>query len=45
MLLQENMKTAPFGDVWSEYLKQQNTPENYFPAIQEYEEKVMKERI
>lgn len=45
MLLQEEMKTAPFGDVWNEYLKQQNIPENYFPAIQEYEEKVLKERI
>ena len=44
MLLQEEMKTAPFGDVWNEYLKQQNTPENFFPAIQKYEEKVLKER-
>ena len=44
MLLQEEMKTAPFGDVWSEYLKQSDIPENYFPAIQKYEEKVLKER-
>ena len=44
MLLQEDMKTAPFGDVWSEYLKQSDIPENYFPVIQKYEEKVLKER-
>lgn len=44
MLLQEDMKTAPFGDVWSEYLKQSDIPENYFPTIQKYEEKVLKER-
>lgn len=44
MLLQEDMKTAPFGDVWNEYLKQSDIPENYFPAIQKYEEKVLKER-
>ncbi len=44
MLLQEDMKTAPFGDVWNEYLKQSDIPENYFPVIQKYEEKVLKER-
>ena len=40
----KKLKTAPFGDVWSEYLKQSDIPENYFPAIQKYEEKVLKER-
>ena len=27
MYLQEEMKTAPFGDVWNEYLARENVPQ------------------
>ena len=41
MVLSENMKTMPFGDVWEEYLKRQNVFDDYFAAIDEYEKNVL----
>lgn len=41
MVLAENMKTMPFGDVWEEYLKRQNVTGDYFAAIDEYEKNVL----
>ncbi len=41
MVLSENMKTMPFGDVWEEYLKRQNVSDDYFAAIDEYEKNVL----
>ncbi len=41
MVLQEEMKIAPFGDVWEEYLKRENVEKDYIPAIKEYEENVL----
>ncbi len=41
MVLSENMKTMPFGDVWEEYLKRQNVTDDYFAAIDEYEKNVL----
>ncbi len=44
MVLSEEMKTAPFGAVWSEYLKRENKAENYFKDIKEYEREVLSKR-
>jgi L-rhamnose isomerase len=41
MVLSENMKTLPFGDVWEEYLKRQNVTDDYFAVIDEYEKNVL----
>ncbi len=44
MFVQEEMKTAPFGDIWTEFLKRENVTNNYFEIIKEYEEKVLVKR-
>ena len=44
MVMQEEMKTAPFGDVWEEYLKRENVPSGYLGEIKEYERKILEER-
>ncbi len=43
-VLQEELKTAPFGDVWNEYLKRQNLPVDYLREVKTYEEKVLVNR-
>jgi len=45
MVMQEELKTAPFGDVWAEYLAREKVPEDYIKEILEYEEKVLVKRI
>ena len=45
MFLQEEMKTAPFGDIWAEYLARENVNNDYFKEIKEYEEKVLVKRV
>ena len=45
MCLQEELKIAPFGDVWEEYLKRENVVNNYLNEIKEYEEKVLVKRV
>ena len=45
MCLQEEMKTAPFGDIWAEYLARENVNNDYFKEIKEYEEKVLVKRV
>ncbi len=44
MYLQEEMKTAPFGDIWAEFLKRENVKADYIKDIKEYEEKVLVKR-
>lgn len=44
MVMQEEMKTMPFGDIWAEYLKRQNVENDYYEVIKEYEEKVLVNR-
>ena len=44
MVLQEELKTAPMGDIWSEFLTRNNIKENYIDEIKEYEEKVLVNR-
>lgn len=44
MIHQEAMKTAPFGDVWEEYLRRQKTEDNYWAPIAEYEKTELENR-
>jgi len=44
MVLQEELKTAPLGDVWEEFLRRENVQADYLPAVKEYEEKVLSKR-
>ncbi len=44
MVLQEEMKTAPFGAVWAEYLKSENTAADYINAVEKYEQEVLLKR-
>lgn len=45
MVLQEELKTAPFGAVWEEYLQREKVDLDYLPEIKKYEEKLRSERI
>ena len=45
MYLQEEMKTAPFGDVWREYLERENVPADYLSEVRKYEEEVLVKRV
>ena len=44
MILSEEMKTMPFGDVWAEFLSRQGIECCYVNSIKEYEEKVLVNR-
>ena len=44
MVLQEEMKTAPFGAVWNEYLKAENTSVSYIDEVKKYEKEVLVNR-
>lgn len=44
MAIQEDLKTAPFGAVWDEYLKKQGIPAEYMPEIKDYEKKILEVR-
>ncbi len=44
MVLKEEMKTMPFGDVWEQYLKEENIKSNYIDSIKDYEQKVLVNR-
>lgn len=47
MVLGEELKTCPMGEVWQEYCRRQSVPENesWLAAVREYEETVLKARI
>lgn len=44
MYLSEEMKTAPMGDVWDEFLRRENVEKNYLSVIKEYESEVLSKR-
>ena len=44
MVLQEELKTAPFGDVWAEYLSRENVSANYIDEVLKYEKEVLSKR-
>ncbi len=45
MVMQEEIKTAPFGDIWAEYLVREGINADYLAEIKEYEEKVLVNRV
>lgn len=44
MVLQEALKTLPFGDVWEEYLLREGVVSDYYPEIADYEKTVLAKR-
>lgn len=46
MVLQEELKTAPFGEVWEEYCRREEVPADgeWLPRVKEYEQKVLVNR-
>ncbi len=44
MVCQEALKTAPFYDVWEEYLRRENVPSGYIDEVEKYEKEVLKNR-
>lgn len=45
LVMQEEMKFMPYGDVWDEYLKRQGVPgENWFDEVKSYEKTVLSAR-
>ncbi len=44
MVLQEEIKTAPMGDVWNEFLMREGIPFDYLTPIKEYEKEVLLKR-
>lgn len=44
MIVQEELKTAPFGDIWNEYLERENTSVEYFAEVKRYEQEVLSKR-
>ena len=45
MYLQEEIKIAPFGDIWAEYLVREGIEGSYLPKIKEYEQEVLVKRV
>ncbi len=47
MVLQEEMKTMPFGDIWEEYCSRCGKPADgaWFAKVKEYEENVLSKRV
>ena len=44
MVAQEELKTAPFGDIWTEYLRRQGIPADYLTEIKAYEKTTLEAR-
>ena len=46
MVLQEELKTAPFGEIWNEYCHREEVPADgeWLPKVKEYEQKVLVNR-
>lgn len=44
MVMQEELKCAPFGDIWQEYLSRENIPDDYLSECVKYEKEVLTKR-
>lgn len=44
MVMQEELKCAPFGDIWQEYLSRENIPDDYLSECVKYEKEVLLKR-
>ena len=47
MVMMEEAKTLPFGDIWEEYCRREGVPvdESWFAEIQQYEKDVLSKRV
>jgi L-rhamnose isomerase len=47
MVVQEELKTMPFGEIWAEYCRVCGAPEDgqWFAAVKAYEEEVLAKRV
>ena len=45
LCIAEEMKTAPMGDVWQEFLAREGCPADYLSAVKDYERKVLVNRV
>ena len=47
LVMNEELKTLPFGDIWAEHCTRQGVPadESWFETIQEYEQNVLLKRV
>ena len=47
MVIQEAVKTLPFGDIWNEYCARQGAPadDEWYPVVKKYEEEVLLKRV
>ena len=47
MVIQEELKTMPFGEIWDEYCKSCGKPSdgNWYPEIEKYEKEVLRKRV
>ena len=46
MVVQEEMKTMPFGEIWAEYCRECGAPEDgqWFTQVKQYETEVLSKR-
>jgi L-rhamnose isomerase len=46
MVIQEEMKTMPFGEIWAEYCRVCGAPADgqWFPAVKQYEAEILSKR-
>ena len=44
MVMKEELKTAPFGDIFAEYLRREQVPLDYYKEIEAYEREVLMAR-
>ena len=44
MVISEELKTAPFGIVWDEYLRRENVEADYLSEVKKYESEVLNKR-
>ena len=44
MVMQESLKTMPFGDIWDEYLRRESVEADYLTPIVAYEQNVLSKR-
>jgi L-rhamnose isomerase len=44
LVMQEELKTLPFGAVWEEYLARQGIAGDWFPVVEKYEREVLQKR-
>ena len=44
MVIQEELKTAPFGEIWNEYLRREGVEADYLNEVHAYEKEILEVR-